>query len=146
VRRVLLVLAMALSLWPAAVIAVAATNGSSKTETTQPSSGSGGSATPPGYARLKELQGQEEQILQRFHNSASTHGTPDPGLSEAAHELVSNYETWESENGGQNAEADKAEGLEVRIAQRVASFAAHPSQPAMNAFNKAVTEYNSNVR
>jgi hypothetical protein len=145
VRRILLVLAMALSLWPAAVIAASVANGSSNKETSQPSSGNGGATTPPGYARLKELQGQEEKLLQRFHNSA-THGAPDPGLAESAHELVSSYETWESENGGQNAEADKAEGLEVRIAQRVASFAAHPSQSAMDAFNNAVTEYNSNVR
>jgi hypothetical protein len=136
---------MILSLWPAAVIAIAATNGSSN-ETTQPSSSNGGSTTPPGYARLKELQGQEEQLLTRFHNSASTHGTPDAGLAESARELTSSYEAWELEHGGQNAEGDKAEGLEVTIAQRVASFAAHPSQPAMDAFNKAVTEYNSNVR
>jgi hypothetical protein len=137
---------MALSLWPAAVIAIAATNGSSNKESAQSSNGGGGSTTPPGYARLKELQGQEGQLLERFHNSASTHGTPDPGLAESAHELVSNYETWHSENGGQNAEADKAEALEALVAQRVASFAAHPSQPAMDAFNQAVNEYNSNVR
>ncbi len=137
---------MTVSLWPAAVIAVSVANGSSKKEATQPSGGNGGSATPPGYARLKELQGQEEQLLQRFHNSASTHGTPDTGLAESAHELATSYEAWETENGGQNAEADKAEGLEVAIAQRVATFAAHPSQPAMDAFNQAVNEYNSHVR
>jgi hypothetical protein len=145
VRRVLLVLAMVVSLWPAAVIAVSVANGSSKKETTQPSSGNG-AATPPGYARLKELQGQEEQLLQRFHNSASTHGTADPGLAESAHDLASSYEAWETENGGQNTEADKAESLEARIAQRVAAFAAQPSQPAMDAFNQAVNEYNSHVR
>lgn len=137
---------MLVSLWPAAVIAVSVANGSSNKETTQSSSGNGGATTPPGYARLKELEGQEEQVLKRFHSSASTHGTPDPGLAESAHELVVNYEAWESENGGQDAEADKAEALEAIIAQRVATFAAHPSQPAMAAFNQAVTEYNSNVR
>jgi hypothetical protein len=139
VRRAPLMLAMLFSLWPVAVVAVAATNGSSK----ETDSSSNSSAQQADVARLKELQSQEQQLLQRFHNSGAIHGEPDPSLAVTAQELASSYETWESENGGRDSEADKYEGLEHNVAQRVATFAAHPSQSAMDAFNHAVSEYNS---
>lgn len=140
-RRALLMFAMLFSLWPVAVVAVAATSGSSK-ETSSSSSGNRPSAPQADYIRLKELQDQEEQLLQHMNNSGSIHGTPDTGLAETARELASSYETWESDNGGQNSQADKVEGLEAKIAESVATFAAHPSQSAMDAFNHAVSEYN----
>lgn len=153
-RRVLLVLAMLLSLWPLAVIAAAATSGSSsKTEQSGPSSteqtspSSSNPSTPqPDYARLKELQDQEDQLLKRFHNSEALHGTADSGLAQAANELTAEYQSWQSSNSGLNAEADKVEGLEAAIAQRVAAFGAHPSQSRLDAFNRAVSEYNKNAR
>jgi hypothetical protein len=146
VRRVLLVLAMLFSLWPAAVIAVAATGGSSsKTEQASPSSTSP-RAPQVNYAGLKTLEGQEQKLLQRFHSSESIHGTPDTGLAQEAEQLASDYQSWQSSNSGQNAEADKVEGLEANIAQRVAAFAAHPSQSGMDAFNHSVSEYNKNAR
>ena len=143
-RRTLLVLAMLFSVWPVAVIAVAATNGSSNE--TQPSSSSNSPSTPqPDYARLKELQNQEGQLLQRLHNSESLHGTADAGLAQAAEQLTSEYQSWQSSNSGLNAQADKIEELEANVAQRVATFAAHPSQPAMDAFNRSVSEYDKNA-
>jgi len=148
VRRALLVLAMLFSLWPVAVIAAAATNGSSnKTEQSSPSSSEPSPSAPQvDYAGLKALEGKEEQLLQRLHNSEALHGTADTGLGQAAEQLASAYQSWQSSNSGLNAQADKIEGLEANIVQRVAAFAAHPSQPAMDAFNHAVAEYDKNAR
>jgi hypothetical protein len=145
---VLLVLAMLFSLWPLAVIAAAATSGSSsKTEQSGPSSSESSPSTPRAdIAGLKALQGKEGQLLQRLHNSESLHGTADSGLAQAANELTAEYQSWQSSNSGLNAEADKVESLEAAIAQRVAAFAAHPSQSRLDAFNRAVSEYNKNAR
>jgi len=146
VRRVLLVLAMLFSLWPVAVIAVAATNGSSSKPEQSSPSGSSPSAPQADIKGLKALQGKEEQLLQRLHNSEAVHGTADTGLAQAANELTAEYQSWQSSNSGLSAEADKVEGLEINISQSVAAFAAHPSQSGMDAFNHAVSEYNRNAR
>jgi hypothetical protein len=146
VRRALLVLAMLFSLWPVGVIAVAATNGSSNKTEQSSSSGSSPSAPQADDAGLKALQGQEDQLLQRLHNSRSLHGTADAALAEAAGQLARSYESWESENGGLDTKADKVEGLEATIAQRVATFARHPSQARLDAFNRAVADYNAGAR
>jgi hypothetical protein len=138
VRRALLVLAMLFSLWPAAVIAAAAAGSSSK-GTSSPS------GRQPDYERLKELRDQEGQLVQRLHNSESLHGTADPGLAYEALRLASDYQSWQSSNSGLNAQTDKIEGLEVRIVQRLSAFAEHPSQPALDAFDSAVSEYDKNA-
>jgi hypothetical protein len=150
-RRVLLVVSMLVSLWPAAVIANAAITGSSKSSN---SAGNATGATPVGgvnegkqadYAGLKALQDRESQLLERFHNSHSLKGIPDRGVAQAASQLYADYGTWESANAGLDHRADNVETLEATIANRVAAFSTHPSQARLDAFNKAVSAYNANV-
>jgi hypothetical protein len=152
VRRFLLVLAMLISLWPVAVIANAAITGSSDSSNSTSDSGTSSSpsvnnatASQPDYAGLKRLQDREGQLLQQLHNSQSLHGVADPGLAEAARHLVADYQAWHSSNSGLDARADKIEALEATVAQRVVTFASHPSQAALNAFNQGVAAYNADV-
>lgn len=151
-RRLLLVLAMLVSLWPVAVIANAAISGASSSS--NGSSGNGSStpntaapsAAQPDYAGLKSLQRREGQLLQRLHNSPSLNGVADNGLAQAADQLATDFQAWESTNAGLDVQADKVESLEATVARRVATFAAHPSQAGLNEFNQAVSAYNANVR
>lgn len=151
-RRVLLVLSMLISLWPVAVIANAAITGSSSSSkstsdngTSNPPSATTPTPGQPDYAGLKRLQGREYQLLQRLHNSQALHGVPDSGLAQAASQLVTDYQAWRSNNSGLDARADKIEGLEATVAQRVLTFTSHPSQAALNGFNQSVAAYNANV-
>jgi hypothetical protein len=150
-RRVLLVLAMLISLWPVAVLtnaAIAGSSGSSKRTSDNGTSSprtSSPTAGQPDYAGLKRLQDRESQLLQRLHNSQALHGVPDSGIAQAAGQLVVDYQAWRSSNSGLDARADKIDDLEATVAQRVDTFASHPSQAALNAFNQAVAAYNANV-
>ncbi len=166
-RRVLLVVSMLVSLWPAAVIASGAIGGSSKSSNspanaTPAPSGDGatgrsavkvdprgnllhGEGRQPDYAGLKALNDRESQLLQRFHNSRSLNGIPDPGVAQAASQLAADYGTWESGNAGLDDRADNVETLEAAIAKCVVAFSRHPSQARLDAFNKAVSAYNKGV-
>jgi hypothetical protein len=150
-RRVLLVVSMLVSLWPAAVIANAAISGSSNpsnrpANATAVASGGGvNQAQQPDYAGLKGLQDRESQLLQRFHNSHSLKWIPDRGLAQTASQLAADYGTWKSTNAGLDNRADNVETLEATIANRVAAFSRHPSQARLDAFNQAVSAYTANL-
>jgi hypothetical protein len=149
-RRLLLVLAMLLSLWPVAVIANAAIQGSSRSSNGSTAKGStpttgAPSARQPDYAGLRSLQHRRDQLLQRLRTSRSLDGVADLGLAQVASQLATDFQSWESANSGLDARADKFDRLDVTVALRVAAFAAHPSRPALNELNQAVSAYNANV-
>jgi hypothetical protein len=168
--RLLLVFAMLVSLWPIGLIAATAATDSSTTDestsqtttdstskadssppadtTTTDEDPQGSQASPPDpdYAAYKALHQRTNKLLKQLDASNSLHGVADAQLARRARTLAADYRDWDASNGELDSKLHRLAIAERRIAQRVAVFAAAPTQARLDHFNAAITQYNSTVR
>lgn len=162
--RVVLVLAMVLSLWPAGAIALVATSDSTDSAagsdpsvgasaSTQASSDDASESTsvpPVNYDRLKRLGSELNEVLSDFKASSSLSGTADQPLASRARDTAQSLDNWEGEAIGSGPAVDRKAIMVARreraIAAAVASFADAPSQARLDRFNAAIKAYNRLIR
>lgn len=162
-RRVVLIAAMVLSLWPLGAIAAVALTGNGSDSTTQSERDSGSSSlsghsapgtdtartsvTPapePNCAALSKLVAREHQLLTVLEQTHVSAGVAVPSLRQKATRLALEIGAWESRN---DSLADH--GLRVfvhareRLAVNMAAFADTPSQYSIGRLNKSITATNT---
>jgi hypothetical protein len=171
VRRMLLVIAMVVSLWPIGLIAATAATDSSTTDepatqstdtssdagTTTPGSADNSStdkdatdteSSPPepDYTAYKSLRRRTDKRLKQLDASASLHGVADPQLARRAHQLAADYDDWDDANGELDSDLHRLAVAQRRIAQRIAVFASAPTQQRLDRFNTAIEQFNRTLR
>jgi hypothetical protein len=169
VKRVLLVIAMVVSLWPVGVIVAVAASDSSTTdeptaqsmETSTDSDTTSGDSdqdaaddttsteTPPpdpDITAYKALRWRTDKLLKQLDVSASLHGVADAQLARRARNLAADYGAWDDANGDLDADLHRLAVAERRIAQRVAVFSAAPTQQRLDRFNAAIAQFNRTLR
>ena len=169
--RLLLVIAMVVSLWPIGLIAASAATNSSTTEesasrSTDASSGSATTSSPdaddtttdesaggakasppePDYTAYKSLRRRTDKLLKQLDASGSLHGVADPQLARRARQLAADDRDWDTANRALDSEMHRLAVAERRIAQRVAVFAAAPTQDRLDRFNAAIMQFNRTLR
>jgi hypothetical protein len=170
VKRVLLVIAMVVSLWPVGVIAAVAASDSATTDEPTTQTTETGSAsdtttadgadqdsadhttsteTPPpdpDITAYKALRRRTDKLLKQLDASASLHGVADTQLARRARNLAADYDAWDDANGDLDADLHRMAVTERRIAQRVAVFSAAPTQQRLDRFNAAIEHFNRTLR
>jgi hypothetical protein len=170
VTRVLLVIAMVVSLWPVGVIAATAASDSSTsdeptTQSTETASDSGTTTTDganqdssdeststetpppdPDVAAYKALRRRTNKLLKALDASSSLHGVADTQLARRARQLGADYAAWDDANGQLDSDLHRLAVAERRITQRVATFSAAPTQQRLDRFNAAIEQFNRTLR
>jgi hypothetical protein len=164
-RRALLVLAMTVSLWPLAAIALSFASDTNTTANasqaddspdlsadianeyaTSGSRSAPARATPPApqpqVGRLKSLDHRLDRLLGDFKHSSSLSGTVDRVLSLRADDLARALADWRRDNAGRDSTASRFAAAEQRLSKRLAVFARAPTQERLNRFNAAIDSYN----
>jgi hypothetical protein len=162
VRRVLLVIAMVVSLWPIGlVVATAASDSSTDEQTTTQSTDTTvsdaattaldgadddtGTETPapePDVTAYKALRRRADKLLKQLEASSSLHGAADTQLARRARNLAADYGAWDDANGQLDSDLHRLAVAERRVAQRVAAFSAAPTQQRLDRFNAAIEQFN----
>jgi hypothetical protein len=166
--RLLLVIAMLVSLWPIGLIAASAASDSSTSEesasqsagassgaansTSGDTSTDDGSAGPqvsppePDYTAYKSLRRRTDKLLKRLDASRSLEGVANPRVAGQARQLAADYADWDAANGELDSDLHRLAVAQRRIAQRVAVFAADPTQQRLDRFNAAIDQFNRTLR
>jgi hypothetical protein len=160
--RFWLVLAMVVSLWPIAFVAVSvATDDSTTGQSIAPAQGAvaeaprgnesttkgnGGTAqspsSEPDVRAYRALQRRSEKLLKQLDKSSAIRGVDQPSIAGRARALARDYAAWDAANGSPDPDLHRLDVAERRIALRVAAFAAAPSQARLDRFNDEITHYN----
>jgi len=166
--RVWLVIAMAVSLWPAAWLSVSIATDSSREQAassqpaadTQSAPADDGDAPADGGASpaddesaapeadldsYKTLRERTDALLKALDRSDVPRGVDNPRLSGRAAGLASDYAAWDEDNGKLDPDLHRLTQAERRVALRVSAFAAAPSQAGLDAFNAAIRQFNATL-
>lgn len=145
-RRALLILAMLLSLWPIAFLAVSLASDNStisqQSDSSAPADASG-AATSQLEARAKALDKRVRSLLNDFHASPSLKGVRDPTLSRQAGRLAQALSNWQASND--NEQLRQLTFGQQRVVNAVAAFAHAPTQAKLDRFTASVDDYNKLV-
>jgi hypothetical protein len=161
--RVWLVIAMAVSLWPAAWLSVSiatdsASDPAASTQAaadTQPEPGDNAApsgtddASAPEEADLdayEALRDRTDALLKDLDRSKVLRGVGNPRLAGRAAGLADDYAAWDEANGALDHDLQRLARAERRIALRASALAAVPSQAAFDRFNAAIRGFNSTLR
>ncbi|MGH2798691.1 MAG: hypothetical protein ACRDM0_13690 [Thermoleophilaceae bacterium] len=169
--RLLLVIAMVVSLWPIGLIAASAATDSSTTDepASQSTDASSGPATStsgdtddtptdngtgsadasppePDDTAYKSLRRRTDRLLKQLDASDALHGVADPQLGRRARQLAADYAEWDAANGPLDSDLHRLAVAERRIAQRLGVFAAAPTQDRLDRVNAAIKQFNRTLR
>lgn len=157
-RRMMLILAMVVSLWPAAFIVVSIANGkessggretqtgtSSETQTetsSETQAGTSSETVATAKAQLNELEQEQVSLQHESHASPALRGTADPHLTAAARALATRWSTWSSEYGSLEPASGHWATLLVTLDTDLAQLGERPTNASIAAVNADVTALN----
>lgn len=164
--RAVLVLALAVSLWPVgAIAAIFATGGQTSTNTSTDSSyvdattdtytdtapeESAPPAEPPAanYAAWDRLTARRKKLMRQVkNNEALFTGQAQAQLVTRSQRLVRAYRRWRQANGDALDASERRVALrEQQLVARIEDFTQAPSQARIDAVNAAITAYNRSLK